>query len=303
MVAVSAASGCMRSRRLTWRSASSAASPGIFAFLIFRRYCVDLLLQFVAFAKLLLNRFHLLAEIELPLASIDFSARLRGDVVLDFQNFEFLGDEVVNLTEPLRRIDQFEDFLRSVRFQIEIGSDQVRQSSGIVDARDDGHEILRQILAERDRFFDCRLHISNQGFEFDRFGNGFDFSFWSDLGDEIRLRFVEVLHLRPRESLHENAHAAVGQFQHAHDHGNCSEIVKIRGFGIVGGRILLGDEHDHPVFCQRLIHSLDGSLSVYEERNNHVGKHDGFRKRQHGQRVGNLGFLIVLVRMRRFGFD
>ena len=114
---------------------------------------LDFFLQFVAFAKLLLDRLHLLPQIELALALVDFAARLRVDVVLDFENFDFLGQQFVNAAKPLDRIDQFENLLRLVDFQIEIGCDQIRQTSGIVEIRSDRHKIRRKVFPERDRSF------------------------------------------------------------------------------------------------------------------------------------------------------
>ncbi len=86
----------MRSRRPSCRSASSATSFGIFAFLIFVAILLDLFLQFVAFAEFLLDRLHLLPQIKLALALVHFTARLRVDVVLDFENFGFFRHQFVN---------------------------------------------------------------------------------------------------------------------------------------------------------------------------------------------------------------
>ena len=158
---------------------------------------LDLFLQFVAFAKFLLDRFHLLAEIELPLAPIDFSARLRRDVVLDFENFKFLGDEIVDVTEPLDRIDQFENFLALSTFRSRLEATRSARRPG---------SLMLVTMATRscDRFLPSATAFSTADFTFrisasssTDSGTVSDFSFRSDLGDQIRLRFVEVLHLRP----------------------------------------------------------------------------------------------------------
>ena len=120
------------------------------AFLIFRSILLDLFLQFVAFAEFLLNRFHLLPQIELALALVDFAARLRVDVVLNFENFDFLGHQFVNAAQSLDGIDEFENFLSFVDLQIEVGRDKIRQTAGIIEIGGDRDEILRNVFAERD---------------------------------------------------------------------------------------------------------------------------------------------------------
>ena len=50
--------------------------------------------------------------------------------------------------------------------------------------------------------------------------------------------------------------------------------------GIIHVRILLRNEHDHPVFGECLIDSLRRPFAIYKQRHDHVREHDDVRQRQ-----------------------
>ena len=94
---------------------------------------IDFFLQFVAFTQFLLDCFHLLPQIKLTLALVHFAARLRIDVVLDFENFGLLRHQLVRPAQAIDRVHQFENLLRFVDFQIEIRGDEVREPAGVIE--------------------------------------------------------------------------------------------------------------------------------------------------------------------------
>ena len=87
---------------------------------------IDFFLDFVAFAKFLLNGFHLLAQVELALALVHLATSLSIDIVLDLEDLDFLRHQGMNTAQPLDGIDEFKHFLRLIDFQIEIRCDQIR---------------------------------------------------------------------------------------------------------------------------------------------------------------------------------
>ena len=102
---------------------------------------LDLFLQFISFTQFLLDRFHLLAKVKLALALIHLATGLRVDVVLNFQDSDFFRHQLMNTPQARYRIQQLEDLLRSIDFQIEIGGHQVREPARIIDLGCDRHEI------------------------------------------------------------------------------------------------------------------------------------------------------------------
>ena len=78
----------MRSSFFSCRSASSSAGfRHLRGFDLFSKLR-DLFRQFVALAEFALNRLQLLAQVKLSLRTIDVSARLSIDFLLDRENFD-----------------------------------------------------------------------------------------------------------------------------------------------------------------------------------------------------------------------
>ena len=75
---------------------------------------------------------------------------------------------------------------------------------------------------------------------------------------------INCFDMGSRNSLHQNANAAVWQFEHAHNDGhgaNLVEIVLLRFFLV---EILLAIEQDHALFAQSLIDGTDRSLTGHK---------------------------------------
>src|SRR6185369_5115563 len=94
--------------------------------------------------------------------------------------------------------------------------------------------------------------------------------------------------------------AAVGQLQHAHDHGRGAERIQIALAGIVERRIFLRHQHDHPALRQGAVHREDALVAPDRQRKNDVGEDDRVFERQDGQDVGDLDGLVLSL-TRRFG--
>ena len=98
MMAVSAESGWLLSRRLICFSISAAASgdrlaePG------------ELLGGLLAFAELVLDRPQLLPQVVLALRAVHLAARLGGDLLLHRQDGDLLGQALVDQAQALDRV-------------------------------------------------------------------------------------------------------------------------------------------------------------------------------------------------------
>ena len=123
-VAVSAASGCMRSSFFSCRRASSSAVFGIFAASIFSRNCAISSAELISFAEFALNRFQLLAQVKLSLRTIDIRAGLRVDFLLDGQNFDLFVQQIVDASQARSGVGNVQYGLCVFDFQFEIRSGQ-----------------------------------------------------------------------------------------------------------------------------------------------------------------------------------
>jgi len=132
----------------------------------------------------------------------------------------------------------------------------------LFDRADQRLDFQRAILG--DRFFDAR-----------------------DLRFEERRGLDEVVDARAAEALHQDADAAVGQLQHAHDDGDGADAVEILFARILVLKVLLRGQHDHAVLGQRLVDGVDRLLPRYRQRNDDEREDDQILQRQNRKDVGN----------------
>ncbi len=59
----------------------------------------DLFREFISFAELALNSFELLAQVKLTLRTIDVSACLSVDLLLDCQDFDLFVEQIVDASQ------------------------------------------------------------------------------------------------------------------------------------------------------------------------------------------------------------
>src|SRR5581483_1498121 len=133
----------------------------------------------------------------------------------------------------------------------------------LLDGTDERFDFQRTIL--RDRLFDAR-----------------------DLRLEERRGLNEVIDARAAQSLHQDADAAVGQLQHAHDDRDGADAIEILFARILVLEVFLRRQHDHAVFRERLIDGVDRLLPRYGERDDDEGEDHEILQRQNRKNVGDL---------------
>ena len=123
---------------------------------------------FVAFAKLLLNLFELLAQevVALSLAHLFFglvlNARLHG------RQLELASEQFVDFFQPLDWIEDFENRLALLDLEPQIRRDQIGQHAGIADVIGHHDDFRRQVL-EIQNLLDLLFGRAHQRFDFDRY--------------------------------------------------------------------------------------------------------------------------------------
>ena len=111
----------------------------------------DLLAQFfdfrllVGFAQLLLDGFHLFAQVILSLALRNLVLNIGLNLGPELQDFNFPHQLPVQPFQPDLQIKTFQQFLLlGAGKRREVGSDEICQPAGIVNVHDDGLEVVRE---------------------------------------------------------------------------------------------------------------------------------------------------------------
>ncbi len=221
----------------------------------------ELFVDLLSFAELLLNRPQLLAQVVLPLRPVHFPPGLGGDLLLHRQNGDLLGETLVDVAEAFDRIGGLEHLLGFLELQIEVGGRQVRQASGVVEIRGDHHHFRRDVLPQGNGLLEVLLDAAQQSLVLRRqlFGNLFLFQA-RDLGLQVRFFGEEGVHPGPCQTLHQQADAPVGQLEHSHDRDDGADLVEVLGTRSLVGGVLLGAQHDDPLFGQGRVHGEDRLL-------------------------------------------
>ena len=251
----------------------------------------DLLGVAVLVAEFALERLDLLAQEILALAARHLLLGVGLDLGLDRGHFQFLVQQVGHQAQPLGGVDGLKDLLRLGDLQAQVGAHQVGQPARLLDIVDDHHQIRGEQTTQTHDFFSLLAHGAHQRLGFDGDLTGLGLVDEVDLHPVERLLLLERAHPRLGDGLHQHLQAAVGQFQGAHDHRHHAHAVQVFLFGIVLGRILLGDQHEQLVFAQPLVDGLDGAGPTDKERDDHVVEHHHIAHRHHGQGLGDLQIL------------
>ena len=114
---------------------------------------------------------------------------------------------------------------------------------------------------------------------------------------------IDSFNVRARNSLYQNPDAAIGQFEHPHDHGhrtNPIEITLLRFFFV---EILLAIEQDHALFAQCLVDGPDRSFTRHKQRHDHEGINHDVAQGQQRQFARDLHLLFGLQRFGNLFFD
>ena len=148
MTLVSADCGGIFSRRPSSLSAFSATCSGMLGLADLGGVLVDLGLDLVVLAELLLDRLELLAQEVLALRL----GHLLLDAVLDLgaelEDLELLLQEARRRLEAHARVERVEDDLLLVDLEVEVERDEVAETPGLLDRRRRDDDLLRDRLAE-----------------------------------------------------------------------------------------------------------------------------------------------------------
>ena len=254
----------------------------LFDFLAIR---LDVFGEVFPFAELRLNRFQLLSQEVLALRLVHLALRGRRDFLLHRQKVDLAREHLVDFLQTLDGIDRFENALRFFELEIEVRCGEVGEARGIVEVRGDDHHFGRNVLAEGDGAIEVLFDGADERFHFQAAIARHRLFDARDLRFEKRCGLDEIVDARARQSLHEDANAAVGQLEHSHDDGDGAGAEEIFFARIFVLKILLSGEHDDAVLGEGLIDGVDRLLARHRKRHDDERKDHQVLERKHRKDV------------------
>ncbi|GJD96834.1 hypothetical protein OCOJLMKI_4060 [Methylobacterium iners] len=231
-------------------------------------------------AELLLDRLHLLVQVVLALGLLHLPLDAGPDALLHLEDGDLALHERQHALEALRHSRDLEDRLLVGDLDREVRADRVGELRGLVDLRDGGDDLGRDLLVE--------LHVILELGD-DRAGERLRLDAVAELVGErlglglvIGVRAAEAGDLGAAGALDEHLHGAVGQLQELQDGGQRADLVDGVGGRIVVARVDLGREQDVAVGPDRLLEGADRLFASDEERHDHVREHDDVAEWQDG---------------------
>ena len=100
----------------------------------------------ILLAQFALNCTHLLSQIIFSLIFVDAVFDLLRDLLFDLENFIFSPQKFADHLETLRYVYRFQDLLLLICLEFQVGSDDIRQTSGRRDGFNSGKDLRRQFL-------------------------------------------------------------------------------------------------------------------------------------------------------------
>ncbi len=251
---------------------------------------LDLLVQLFeisalfAFAQFLLDGLDLLVQVVLALALLHLALDAAADALFHLQDVDLAFQLRQQALQTFGHIEHLEDLLLLLKLDRQMRGDGVGQTTRLVDARQRGQDLRRNLLVQLHVLVELRHDGATQRLGLGRLGrlraDGHRFAM------EVRLVVGHGQDVGTLRAFDQHLHGAVRQFQHLQDVGDTTDLVEILvGRLILGGR-LLGNQHDALARFHRGFQGLDGFGAPHEQRNHHVREHHHVAQRQ--QRQANL---------------
>ncbi len=207
----------------------------------------------VAFAELGLDRLHLLAQQILPLRVGHFLFRLRLDLALELEHFDFARQHHRDRIELDRDAVLLEQALLVLGLHVEQAGEQIGDAQRIVEPHHQRLDVRGEAGGERQRPIDELLQPPDAGVDVDgafgRFGERLE-----QRPDEAMVRLQE-LGPRPRHAFDQHADT-VRPFGHLPDDRDRADAVQVVGAGLLRVALLQKEQH-HAVAAERAVDGFD----------------------------------------------
>ena len=202
---------------------------------------LDLVLEVVAIAELLLDRAHLLVQVVLLLGALHLLLDPTPDALLHLEHLDLGLHEAEDLLEALGRIDQLQELLAILQLQIQVGRDGVGEARGRLELTDVAQDLRRHLLVELDVALEGGVDAPHQGLELRRLRLALLHQL--DVTGEIGLGLGEGADRGAGLALDQHLHGLVGQAQQLDDRAERTDPEDVVFLGLVlGGHPLSGEQ-------------------------------------------------------------
>ena len=242
---------------------------------------LDLLGLVVAFAELLLNRLHLLAQEVLALVLADLRLHLRLDLRSELEHFELLDQDPVQVVHPRADVERLQHLLfdRCADGR-ERGGNEVGEPARLGDVHRQGLQIVGEQRRERHDLLEVGLDVARQRIDLEAVGVVGVFGGRADARAQVGLRRQHLLEAQPRQPLDDQPQAAVGQLEHLVDVRGGADLEQIALPGLFDRRITLREDGDQLAVGDRIVDQADGAFARHGERHERIRKKDRVPKRE-----------------------
>ena len=210
----------------------------------------DLLIARVTFAELLLDRAHLLAQIEVLLRLGELVLDLRLDLLPELEQLDLAVEDGGQTLDAFAHVERGEQLLLFLQRHVEVRGDEVGDLAGVLDVHRHYLQLVRQVGDHRDEFSELidhvRLHRLDVGGFLQLVGE------LTNAGGEERFAADDLDDVDAPQPLNQNAHARVGILQHLEDAaGGAARIQPVRSGLFVFG-VLLRHHRQHAIAGERV---------------------------------------------------
>ena len=241
-------------------------------------------LALFAFAELLLNRRHLLAQHGLALALVERRLGLLADLLRQPQDLDAVREQPRDLVHAGGDVDRLQDLLLLLRLDVHVAGRQIGERRRGIDRLDGGEQVLRHLRQELNRLHGLRLEVHEARLDLRPAHGGF--GNLQHARDHERPAGQILDDLKALFALADEMIGAVRRREVAHDIGDGAHAMHVDRRRIGDFGIALHENPDLALVAHRLLRGGHRFRPAERDRQHKAGEQHGRAHRHDDQRVG-----------------
>jgi hypothetical protein len=226
------------------------------------------------------DRLELLTQVVLPLRLVHLPLHLGVDLVGELEDLELAVQQLQDVLEPGRHLDEVQDLHLLLDGDVQVGRDQIGEMAGVVDALDELRRARRDLGHQRHDLARRLLHVHHQRLDLERIG--VDVLHLDDARAEVGGGLGQAEHPEALQALEDEVEAFVPRLERLHDAPGGSHLVQVVGARVVDGAVALGDDADGLSGLLDGLHHRERLGSPDRDRHDAAGEEDGVAEREDG---------------------
>ena len=251
---------------------------------------LDLVLEFVALAQLLLDRPHLLVEVVLLLRALHLLLHARANLALDLEHLDLALEQAVDFFEAFRGSLDLEHALALLELQRQVRSHRIRESRCALNLSERVQQLRRNLAVELHVLLEARADAAHQRFGFDAAAVAVFERL--HLAAEKRSRLHEGANARALFALDDDLHGAVRERDVLEDQPDRADRVDVAFAGFFLGDLALRRQQQMTIAIASFGHRRDRLLTTDVERHHHVRVDDDVAEREERQHLARARFAL-----------